>query len=155
MPSAEDLLVLVIIGFLPAVPLWVVAWCAWTGRYRRWANKPRPPAANYWMPFHKRNYLPFIMGVTASFWAGIWLIIFLEKFVAGFSSVSFPVTMVVCGTTILLCLWWPEFLRPAWHKEWVARGGDKDRTEALLWSPAERRQMQDRRTTRKRSRAAR
>lgn len=130
-------LLYLIIGLCPAVPGGIYAWLAWTGRRRRWVRQPRtfaPPPIFSW---HKRNYWPFAAGAIGFGW-GCWSVaMILETQLSTSSWVPVVIMGVGMGLMILLLCWWPEFLRPQWHKDWVARGGDRDRRNTPLYSDDE------------------
>lgn len=132
-----DILVYAAFGLVPAVPTWIYAWQAWTGRRRKWVRKPptfAPPPIFSW---HKRNYYPFAQGVAGTWWFLAWVAIGIDALLPG-SAVDSEVIIIASGiANIVLLCWWPEFLRPQWHKDWVARGGDRDRRNTPLYSDDE------------------
>lgn len=138
MHSSLDALIYVAITFIPAIPTWIIAWCAWTGRYRRWATKPVAfDALNGGLAFHKRNYTPLLAGVLGTTWAALFINAYLADHLYGNGPAETSAVIAICGVSLVFIVWWPEFLRPTWHKDWVARGGDKDKRYELLWSPEE------------------
>ncbi|WP_372698988.1 hypothetical protein [Arthrobacter sp. JSM 101049] len=126
----EDLLLLALIIGLPAVALLIAFGCAWTGRWRTWAEKGPGPFI-----FTKRNYAPMHLGV-----AGLALLCIIPAVLASLdrwehAEALWTVLIVVFAPIgIGMRWWWPSVATPRWHKDWVRRGGTD---ETPLWGPGE------------------
>lgn len=149
--TPEKTFIYAAIALVPPTPLWIVAWCAWTGRYRRWAIKPVVfDALNGGLAFHKRNYTPLLAGVLGTTWAALFINDSLADHVYGNGPAETSAVIAICGVSLVLLVWWPEFLRPAWHKDRAARGGDHDKRYELVWPPEEWRTSEEREAQRDR-----
>lgn len=128
----DEALTYTAVALLPPTPLWVIAWSAWTGRYRRWAIGMGTDICS----FQGRNYLPFPLGVFGAAWS---VTILGESFAMGLAGdestnlVLTPVWLVTLATF----LWWPPFLTPGWYKEWLERSGGENFDPKHLWRPDE------------------
>lgn len=139
----EDLLEASVVWFLQyglfvAGGLMVVqAVLAWSGRWRSWA--PRPPAGLTWTTM---NYFPFTVGVF-----GLALIFFGLSIHADVGTFAGPAAIydaLGAACAVISCaslLWWPSFLTPGWHRDWMLRcrqnGGKPFETDP--WPSAEER----------------
>lgn len=123
MTSLQEHLVYLAITVVPALAGLVPGWLAWTGRYRNWARQPN----SLWSTT-RYNYFPLYMGWVAITWMVLWTSIWIDHFNPGWmSSVpGFTVLMPFLAVTVLLNFWWPRALTPAWHQDWVGRGGTVD-----------------------------
>jgi hypothetical protein len=106
---------------------------AWSGRWRSWA-------LNYvsWRFHTKRNYLPLQAGFAGFIilCAMVPLTATLEHWEhAGNLWTAFA--LVAMTAAIVTRFWWPHWLTPRWHKDWIRRGGDKGRYDVPLWGPDE------------------
>ncbi|GHD06153.1 hypothetical protein [Zhihengliuella salsuginis] len=121
----------------PAALTWVYAWLAWTGRYRRWVRSPVTIGIAPAFTWHKRNYWPFLaaaLGTGHLFWGAFSTVNYMYPDEDVLAS-----AFLYAGAAIIFLFgsWWPEAWRPQWHKDWVARGGDRDRTGTPLFSNEE------------------
>jgi uncharacterized membrane protein len=93
---------------------------AWTGVWREWARSPRVP-----MTATKTNFMPFSMGLL-----GLSVVFF--GFALNISVGALPgsaqAANIAGGALAVLAwistLWWPSAVTPAWHQDWVRRGGN-------------------------------
>lgn len=150
MPSVvQDLTVVLVIGFLPAAPLWFYTWRAWTGRSRMWATRLGTDLHS----FHRRNYLPLLLGAFGGSWAATWVLLFLKTQVPETASAASTALVIVWATLLVLVIWWPPVLAPRWHKEWLKRSGEKDWHPKRLWPPDEWREIEKHESAKRQAKA--
>lgn len=112
-------LLYIAVGLIPSAAMFWFGWQSWTGRRRAWAASG--PAFGQFT--NGKNYLPLAIGVAGIAWFVLITGVLLESFDKNLGSAvilaaAVPGVFVVCSW-----FWWPRFLTPAWHKDWVARGG--------------------------------
>ncbi|GHD06133.1 hypothetical protein [Zhihengliuella salsuginis] len=125
------------IGILPAILGWVYAWLAWSGRYRRWVRTSAIAGIPPMFSWHKRNYWPFLSAAIGTGWMLMWAFSAVDYLYPDQDVLAETLLMVGVGIILVLGSWWPEAWRPQWHKDWVARGGDRNRTGTPLFSDEE------------------
>lgn len=143
---------IIVFGFalIPPLPLWIIAWSAWTGRYRRWAIGMGTDICS----FQGRNYLPFPLGVFGAAWSVTILYGYFALVLSGDQSTRL-VLAPVWFVTLATFLWWPPILTPDWYKEWLERSGGKSLDPKHLWPPDEWRETEKRERERRRAKAQR
>lgn len=112
--------------------LWVGA-RAWTGRSRNWAPRYVSIRAS-----SSRNYEPLQVGLLGilTLLAMVPLTATLARWdSAGTLWTVFAVVSVL--TVVVARFWWPHWLTPRWHKDWIRRGGDIGKYDVPLWGPDE------------------
>ena len=123
MTPLQEHLFFLVVTVLPTVSAMVPAWLAWTGRYRNWARQPN----SVWSTT-KYNYFPLYIGWVGITWSAIWVTIWVGYFIPEWeaSLLSKGILLPFLVPPILLNFWFPRFLTPKWHQDWVARGGSWD-----------------------------
>lgn len=150
MTTTIELIIVVCLALVPPLPLWIITWSAWTGRYRRWAIGIGTDVCS----FQGRNFLPFPLGVLGTAWAVTVLYGYFAMIVPGDQSLRLILTVVWIGT-LATFLWWPQFITPAWYKEWLKRSGGDNLDPSYLWPPDEWREIQKRERAKRQARAER
>lgn len=103
---------------------------AWSGAWRSWASQGPGP-----MIFTTRNYAPLHFGVGALALLALGPAVYASAERLAFADGIWNVLMAVfIPAGLVIRWWWPAVLTPAWHKEWVRRGGTP---ETPLWGPEE------------------
>ncbi|GAA1682901.1 hypothetical protein GCM10010977_30710 [Citricoccus zhacaiensis] len=123
MTPLQEHLFFLAITVIPGLAGLIPGWLAWTGRYRNWARQPK----STWSTT-RYNMFPLHIGWIGFTWIMLWASLWIDYFHPGWTSsvpgfwLLFPFLVI----TVILNFWWPRFLTPAWHRDWVDRGGRYD-----------------------------